>query len=260
MPLTITPLYVGQSRDVPLANALYGHAGAERICINMYLFVIEGGDAPIVVDTGTLSPDYVTRHHPYDFVRDDEYEPAKVLRAHGVEPDEVRIVVNTHLHWDHCSNNALFRNARVLVQRKELEYAIDPLPVHRKAYEKLPGLQAPWMAGLDRMETVTGEVEVAAGVALVPLPGHTPGSQGVLVDTAAGRYLVAGDAVGVYQNVHPRDWRESIAPTIHTNLFDCYETFERIAALDCEVIPSHDERVLANAPFGVPRGRELVTD
>lgn len=251
MSLSITPLYVGRNEDVSMANVLYAQGREDRIDVSVYMFVIEGGESPIVVDTGTLSPEYVTTHHPYKFVRDDESEPATVLRRHGVEADDVEIVVNTHLHWDHCSNNALFRNAHVLVQRKELEYAINPLPIHLRAYEKLPGLQAPWMVAWDRTETLDGESEIAPGVTVVPLPGHSPGSQGVVVETDAGRYLIAGDTIGVYDNWNASDWRDSVPATIHTSLFDYYETFERMAALDCEVIPSHDGRVLAKAPFGV---------
>jgi N-acyl homoserine lactone hydrolase len=245
----VTALRVGRSNNVPLAAAVYGSASDETIDIHMFMFVIEAAGTRIVVDTGTLSPDYVRRHHPYDFTRTAKESPEDVLRDHGVEPDDVNVVVNTHLHWDHCSNNALFRNAQILVNRRELEYAIHPLPVHQRAYEKLPGLQAPWMSAWDRIEAITGQQRICPGVTVVPLPGHTPGSQGVLIDTGTGRYLLAGDAIGVYENWNADDWRKSIAPTIHTNLFECYDTFEFVAGLDCEVIPSHDHRIVDSTLF-----------
>ncbi|WP_433274274.1 N-acyl homoserine lactonase family protein [Actinosynnema sp. CS-041913] len=249
MSIKVSALRVGRSKDVPLAAAVYGLAGDETVDIHMFMFVIEAEGTRVVVDTGTLSPDYVRQHHPYDFVRAGGESPETVLRECGVEPDDVDFVVNTHLHWDHCSNNALFRNARVLVNRRELEYAVHPLPVHERAYEKLPGLQAPWMSAWDRIEAISGEQRLCPGVTVVPLPGHTPGSQGVLVEADGGRYLLAGDAIGVYENWNPDDWRKSVAPTIHTNLFECYDTFEYVAALDCEVIPSHDHRILDSALF-----------
>ncbi|MGH3584972.1 MAG: N-acyl homoserine lactonase family protein [Pseudonocardia sp.] len=260
MTVTVRAVQVGRSKDIPLSAAVYGATGDEIIDIHMFMFVVEADGKTIVVDTGTLEPDYVRRYHPYDFVRAVDEEPGHALRAAGIEPDDVDVVVNTHLHWDHCSNNGLFRNAHVLVHRRELEYAINPLPVHEKAYEKLPGLQAPWMAAWDRIEAISGPQPICPGVTVVPLPGHTPGSQGVLVEGGVGRHLIAGDAIGVYENWNADDWRKSIAPTIHTNLFDCYDTFEYIAGLDCEVVPSHDVRIRDSGLLrDRPAGRILPT-
>ncbi|GAA4223966.1 N-acyl homoserine lactonase family protein [Actinomadura meridiana] len=249
MSVTVKAIRVGRSKNVPLAAAVYGSASDESIDIHMFMFVIEAAGTRVVFDTGTLAPEYVREHHPYAFVRAPEELPETALREYGVDPDDVDYVVNSHLHWDHCSNNSLFRNARILVNRRELEYAMHPLPLHERAYEKLPGLQAPWMSAWDRTEAISREQQICPGVSVVPLPGHTPGSQGVLVETETGRYLLAGDAIGVYENWNPSDWRKCIAPTIHTNLFECYETFEFVADLGCEVIPSHDHRVLDSPLF-----------
>ncbi|RFS83436.1 N-acyl homoserine lactonase family protein [Actinomadura spongiicola] len=258
MSVTVNAIRVGRSENVPLAAAVYGSASDETIDIHMFMFVIEAAGTRVVVDTGTLAPEYVREHHPYAFVRAPEELPETALRECGVDPDDVDYVVNTHLHWDHCSNNALFRNARILVGRRELEYAIHPLPLHERAYEKLPGLQAPWMSAWDRTEAVSHEQEICPGVTVVPLPGHTPGSQGVLVETDAGRFLLAGDAIGVYENWDPHDWRKCVAPTIHTNLFECYDTFQFVADLDCEVIPSHDHRILDSPLFQGRRRDDVV--
>ncbi|WP_051790963.1 N-acyl homoserine lactonase family protein [Amycolatopsis jejuensis] len=247
--MKVTALRAGRSKNVPLSAAVYGSASDETIDIHMFMFVIETAGTRIVVDTGTLSAEYVRQHHAYDFVRTSSETPESALRSAGIEPDDVDYVVNTHLHWDHCSNNFLFRNARILVSRRELEYAIAPLPVHARAYEKLPGLQAPWMSAWDRTEAITGQQAICPGVTIVPLPGHTPGSQGVLLATESARYLLAGDAIGVYENWHAPNWRESIAPTIHTSLIECYETFEFVSDLQCEVIPSHDHRIAESALF-----------
>jgi glyoxylase-like metal-dependent hydrolase (beta-lactamase superfamily II) len=57
------------------------------------------------------------------------------LARFGVKPDQITLVINTHLHVDHCGGNGFFANARFLVQERELEYARSPLPVHRPAYD-----------------------------------------------------------------------------------------------------------------------------
>src|SRR5262249_42586222 len=63
-----------------------------------------------------------------------------------------------------------------------------------------PGYGPRWMPVFDRMQVVDGDVELLPGLDLVCLPGHTPGMQGVSVATAGGAYLIAGDAVPLYEN------------------------------------------------------------
>ena len=167
----------------------------------MIMFVIIGGDHPIMVDTGTPDAGFVREHFRYStFERGDDEEPRKVLNGAGIDPADVRQVVFTHLHWDHCSNLELFPNARFTVQDRELRYAVKPIPLHNRAYQHLPGTQPPWLPVLRRVSPVIGTVEIAPGISTVPLPGHTPGSQGVLVETDKGRYLIAGDCLDSYDN------------------------------------------------------------
>ena len=63
-----------------------------------------------------------------------------------------------HLHWDHSYNLEHFPNARILVQRKELHYAVAPQKHERRPYSMLPGTQGPhWWSGLLQMEAVDGD-------------------------------------------------------------------------------------------------------
>ena len=57
------------------------------------------------------------------------------LKRFDLTPEDIRLVVNTHLHLDHCAGNCFLPNARFVAQRSELEYALDPLPAHRPAYD-----------------------------------------------------------------------------------------------------------------------------
>jgi glyoxylase-like metal-dependent hydrolase (beta-lactamase superfamily II) len=152
------------------------------------------------------------------------------------------------LHWDHCSNNNLFPRAKFYVQRDELVYASDPLPVHRRAYEKAPGLSPGWLDVWGRIELVDGDAEIAPGVSVVQLAGHSPGSQGVLVDGAVP-YLIAGDAVNTYADWEGNETVPHLPPGVNTSLLDCYASFEKIEHLGCEVIPSHDLSLLDHGPF-----------
>ena len=83
----------------------------------MIMFVIIGGEHPIMVDTGTPDAAFVREYVGYStFERPDGEDPLAVLNNAGVDPADVRRVVFTHLHWDHCSNLELFPNATFTVQ------------------------------------------------------------------------------------------------------------------------------------------------
>jgi glyoxylase-like metal-dependent hydrolase (beta-lactamase superfamily II) len=108
------------------------------------------------------------------------------LKRLGLAPTDIDTVVLSHLHWDTATNADLFANAEIVVHQRELAYADKPAaddwatpPYMGRALGKL------------RVKPVTGECEIAAGLRIIELPGHTPGSIGLL----AGRELLAGDAV-----------------------------------------------------------------
>lgn len=216
----------------------------------LLVFVIDGGDGPIIVDTGP-PPDaeWVWKYHGYKMEQGPHEHPVAVIKAAGIDPAEVKTVVNTHLHWDHCSNNSLFPNATFVVQRREMEYAMKPVQWHNASFEHLPGVEAPWERVRDHIETVDGDVEVAPGISVVALPGHTPGSQGVLVDTGRKRYLIAGDCVDTYENWLGDEAASHIPSGFITNIIEYEASFEKIERFGCEVIPSHDLAVLQNGPF-----------
>jgi N-acyl homoserine lactone hydrolase len=215
----------------------------------LLMFVIEGGESPIVVDTGPPDAERVHRYHHYQMEQSPDERPDRVLRAAGIDPSEVRIVVNTHLHWDHCSNNELFPHARFVVQKRELHYAIDPVEWHNPAFERLAGIEPPWLKVWNRIQTVEGRAQLAPGVSTVALPGHTPGSQGVVVETGGSRYLIAGDCVDTYENWSGDEAASHIPSGLFTNLIEYEASFRKIESLGCEVIPSHDRAVLERGLF-----------
>ena len=216
----------------------------------MISFAVLGGEHPVIVDSGTPAPEFVREHHSYNFTRSDDEAPLAQLSRIGVDPADVGTVVFTHLHWDHCGNTDLFPNARFVVQADELAYAMDPLPPNRTAYERTGEVSPPWLDVLGRLETVRGSVTLAPGISTVPLPGHTPGSQGVLVETDAGRFLIAGDCIDTYENWTGDGKLAHIPSGSFTNLHHYWASFERIEQLGCEVVPSHDPAVLERGTFG----------
>lgn len=249
MALSVRPLGLGRLVGLPKPQITYWRHWGETHESALIMFVIDGAGAPVVVDTGPASVERTHRYHPFTMEQDPDERPEAALAAAGIDPDDVRLVINTHLHWDHSSNNHLFPNARVVVQQRELDYAKDPLQWHNKAFERLPGVEAPWRRAEARILAVDGDAEVAPGIRVVALPGHTPGSQGVLVDGADHRLLIAGDCVDTYENWEGDADADHIPSGQFTNLIEYDASFKKIEKLDCEVIPSHDGAVLQHGRF-----------
>lgn len=112
------------------------------------------------------------------------------LGRRGVHPDDIDTIVASHAHWDHLQNIDMFTNARILIHGDELDYAGNPHPDDPAT--------PPWSAAiLDRTRVVAvgdGD-EVCPGIRVMHLPGHTPGSIGLGVETAEGLSVLTGDAV-----------------------------------------------------------------
>ena len=103
----------------------------------------------------------------------------------GIRPDDIAIVVNSHLHFDHAGNNGAFPKATFIVQGDHLAFA--------KAKPNFPGVY--WDIPELSYLPVAGRARVAPGLEVVPTPGHAPGHQSLVVDLAeTGRVVLCGDA------------------------------------------------------------------
>lgn len=208
-------------------------------------FYIEGAPKKILVDTGPCDPEAAMRYHHLSLDKGSSQNLETALGALGVDLCEVEIVIFSHLHWDHCYNLEGLSNATFFVREEEIRYAVAPLPVHRIAYEVgIPGLLPPWMKVFDRMRVIREDCEIVPGVTLVSLPGHTPGSQGVLVDTEKGPYLIAQDTVPLFENWKGSPYLKHIPSGIHVDLAVYFETLLKIERLSAYVLPGHDGEVL----------------
>ena len=165
-PITITPVLV--------ADLL---AEGERMPV--YVHVIDHPDARVLVDTG------MTELHPLVADLDPRLTP---LSEQDFDLAGIDIVVNTHLHFDHCGGNHLFAGKPIYVQRRELDDARSKDDYTIREWVEAPGVE---------YVTVDGEHELLPGIRLVPAPGHTDGMQVVVVETG-GRPVVVGGDVAVW--------------------------------------------------------------
>jgi N-acyl homoserine lactone hydrolase len=240
----IIPLHLGTFHGMETSNLLYQVNPGVKVRQPILGWLILGGEFPIVIDTGGSDEEWAKKHH-HGLDRPPELTMEAQLAKHGLAPDDVPLVINTHLHWDHCFQNHVFPNARFLVQRLELHGAVAPLPTQNTGYEVgIPGVIPAWMKTFDRTDVIHGDAKICDGVEVVLLPGHSPGLQGVVVETAYRRYLIASDTVGVYENWTGNDKMKHIPQGIHWDLATYFETFEKMERIGAEVLPSHDMRVL----------------
>jgi N-acyl homoserine lactone hydrolase len=141
----------------------------------VFVHLIDHPGGRVLVDTG------MTALHPAVADMDPVLTP---LTEHPIDLARIDLVVNTHLHFDHCGGNHLFAGRRIHVQRQELEDALTEDDYTIREWVEAPGVQ---------YEPVDGERELLPGIRLVPTPGHTRGSQVVVVETGGRPAVVAGD-------------------------------------------------------------------
>jgi N-acyl homoserine lactone hydrolase len=154
--------------------------GADGNTWPVHGFVVTHPGGAILVDTGVGGPD--------EWLADWRVVNRRVADALAeldLTPADIGLVINTHLHFDHCGQNVAFRHAAVYVQRTELD----------RARVESPEL-CDWLDFTNtRFELIDGDAEIVPGVRVIATPGHTAGHQCVLVGTAADATdLLIGDA------------------------------------------------------------------
>ena len=152
---------------------------AEGERMPLYVHVIDHPDARVLVDTG------MTELHPAVADLDPLLRP---LSTQDFDLAGIDIVVNTHLHYDHCGGNCLFTGVPIHVQARELADA--------RSLDDYTFREWVDFDGATYVEH-EGEVELLPGIRLLPAPGHTDGHQVVVVETG-GRPVVVGGDVAVW--------------------------------------------------------------
>jgi N-acyl homoserine lactone hydrolase len=152
----------------------------EKVVVCGYL--VRHADGVLLFDTG-IGVGHAETEQEFGPIH--RHPLAGALARLGLQASDVTTVANCHLHLDHCGNNPLFRGIPIFVQKNELE-AVPSLDYVIPALIDFDGAA---------LEIHDGHADIAAGLRIVPTPGHTPGHQSLLIETSRGRILLAGQAV-----------------------------------------------------------------
>lgn len=229
----IAPLVLGMAVMDKSRVSLLGPLGVNVEEAILAWLLISGKDK-ILVDTGLgmLKDSDI----PKFFRQPPEQTLAHQLGRFELVPDDITLVINTHLHIDHCGGNIKFRNARCLVQRKELAYAQAPFPVHKPAYDMdLKRI---------RFEVLDGDTDIIPGITLLLMPGHSPGSQAVVVETEKGPHILAGDIISHFENMAVNDEESFLPGAFYLDLKEYYQSLDRLKNMEGVILPGHDPLVL----------------
>ncbi len=206
--------------------------------MDYFIWVLRQGDRVILVDTGYDAEEGAARGRPIAL------DPREALRPLGIAAEDVDEVIVTHLHYDHAGGLALFPNAKLHLQAAEMAFATGPCMCHDT-------LRMPFTAGhvceairrlySGKVRFWDGDGEVADGVSVHCIGGHSRGLQAVRVRTEAGWLVLASDASHFYENL----WLRKPFPIV-VDVQEMLDGFVRLEGLASEkrlIVPGHDPLV-----------------
>ncbi len=219
--------------EIDMGTITYRMNNGRKTWAALYSWYIEGGDKPILVDTGAEA----------SFMRDVRGFRTREIRSFedsllefGLKPEDIDLIIQTHLHYDHCGNTFKCKNAKVIVQDDELRFALSPHPVMANLYINSFFKDV-------RFVSVRGRSDIAPGIELIPAPGHTPGIQAVSVNTTRGKAIISGFC-SIKENFEPPEEVKSFWPVLtpgtNTNALDAFDSALRIKGLADFLIAQHD--------------------
>lgn len=206
--------------------------------IDYFVWLLRRGDEIILVDSGFDQPEAESRGRRITL------DAHAMLAPVGLTPADITTLIVTHLHFDHAGGLHLFPNATLHMQAAEMAYATGPCMCHDT-------LRSPFTAGhiceavqrlySGRLQFYDGDGQVAEGVTVHCIGGHSRGLQAVRVRTEAGWLCLASDATHFYENI----WTGSPFPIVVDlqDMLDGFNTLERLASSRELVVPGHDPLV-----------------
>ncbi len=218
----------------------YQHDYGKQYTIPIYCWYLEGSDNKILIDTGELSP--LKSKERESAIGGNIYTFEEGLSRWGLKPEDINIVIHTHLHNDHCENDYKCVNATFYVHEKELERIHNPHPLDFRYNED-------FILNVEKngqIKTLTGDAEILSGINVIHTPAHTEGGLTVIVDTAQGKAVITGFCV-IMENFNPPPKirameMDVIPPGTHVNVYEAYDIVLKVRDMADILIPLHEPK------------------
>lgn len=228
MAFSITPLLTGV-RNPDQGIMTYQKGYGTRIWLPIWAFLVQGDGHKILVDTGLDENELFT---PDQFTRETGLYPASLvdcLAEQNLAVPDIDIVINTHLHDDHCGNNLLFQGAKFYVHQSEIEFCHSPHPIdHRYDTYFIEGI---------KFVPVEDGAEIVRGVKVLHSPGHTPGGLSVVLETGEGPAVITGFCCN--RENFPANG-PAVCPGVHLDAVAAWESIQKVRDLGVTILPLHD--------------------
>jgi glyoxylase-like metal-dependent hydrolase (beta-lactamase superfamily II) len=224
-------------------NFLGGDPHDGPMPLDYFVWAIVGAQQAFVVDMGFTIEQAKKRKREY--LR----SPGAGLSALGIDPAQIKDVIVTHMHYDHAGNLDLFPNATFHIQDREMAYVTGRCMCH---HQLSSSFEAEDVVGMVR-RIFAGHVcfhdgmsEIAPGVSLHHIGGHTNGLQCVRVATRRGALVLAADAAHLYAHME----QGRAFPTVYNvgDMLEGHKTLRKLAASPAHIIPGHDPLVMQRYP------------
>lgn len=219
--------------------------------MDYFVWAVIGAERSLVLDCGFTEA--VARRRRREWLRC----PADSLRLVGLDPETIEDVVLSHLHYDHVGTFDKFPSATFHLQEPEMHYACGR---HMRFPKLAHSFEPDDIAGIvklnfgRRVRMYNGRVDLAPGIALHLVKGHSAGLQCMTVETARGRVVLASDVTHFYENMEAG--RPFTTAWHIGEMLEGFETLQALAPSPRHIVPGHDPEVMARYPH--LRGQEGI--
>lgn len=216
----------------------YQYGNGMQYTIPIYSWYIQGGDQKVLVDTGEMSP--IQSEDREESIGGKIYTFEEGLNLWNLKPEDIDVVIHTHLHNDHCENDYKCVNAEIYVHENELKKIHDPHPLDYRYLED-------YIEDVEengQIKTVNGDTEILPGIRVVHTPVHTDGGLTVVIETAGGKAFITGFCVIKENFDPPKDIKamemDVIPPGTHVNVYESYDIMVQIQDMADILLPLHE--------------------
>ena len=218
----------------------YQNGGGRQYTIPIYSWYLEGGNRVILVDTGEMHP--IRSEGRETAIGGRIYTFQEGLARWGLKPEDIDVVIHTHLHNDHCENDFLCSRASIYAHTEELKSIHNPHPLDFRYMED-------YILDVEekgQIRVVEEDIEVLPGIRMMHTPAHTPGGMSIAVETASGTAVITGFCV-IDENFNPpKEIRalelEVIPPGTLVNSYAAYDILLDVKKTADILIPLHEPR------------------